>query len=160
MCQTNASILHPFPVAAGNTNCKISKIVVPLFTASAPKLISSEAYINLAKQAKVVCSIFNFEECKLELLWPGPMPPPQRFNKSVAQNTSEIRSSPNLQPACAPQMCTPSTLPSDSEAIWNGSNRLFAQIGLGPFYTQMPKLTSRLSAEMRDSCIPNTTLTI
>ena len=71
--------------------------------------------------------------------------------------------SPNLQPACAPQMCTPSTFPSDSEAIWNGPNRLFVQIGLGPFYTQMPKLTSRLSAEMRDNslhCLPKATLII
>ena len=112
VCQTNASILHPFPVAAGKTNCKISKIVVPLFTASAPKLISSEAYINLAKQAKVACSFFNFEECKLESLWPGPMPPPQRFNKSVAQNTCEIRShqtfSLPVRHKCArPALCHP-----------------------------------------------------
>ena len=143
MCQTNASILHPFPVAAGKTNCRISKIVVPLFTASAPKLISSEAYINLAKQAKVVAwkssfssSILNFESASslkhgtyretrcgrgqcLTLNAPTNWLP-KTHAKSVPHHNSPtmiFRPSPNLQPACAPQMCTPSTFPSDSEAI-------------------------------------------
>ena len=49
------------PEAAGKTNCRISKMVVPLFTASAPKLMSSDAF-----QGAACCGQFKQQPLNLQ----------------------------------------------------------------------------------------------